>query len=228
MLQEISKSIYPTLGHDEIDQRLDDAFEGTRHSEPEDARELAEWARTAINLDVTQEQLTGITREQARNVLWNAFDRQYRPEMKQMERGLLLNLLDSAWKNHLLQLEVIRSAMNLVWVGQIDAKTEYKREGMLEFKVMWKNIHDKMAETIFRMEETVEFQESLWQISAVRHDTAPREIASDNSQQTTNASTEPKKVEPIRNHGEKVGRNDPCPCGSGKKYKNCHMRLQAG
>ena len=41
---------------------------------------------------------------------------------------------------------------------------------------------------------------------------------------STNADGEVKKVEPIRNRGEKVGRNDPCPCGSGKKYKNCHMR----
>jgi len=95
---------------------------------------------------------------------------------------------------------------------------------MNEFKAMWKGINDKMAETIFRMEETVEFQESLWQISAARHDAAPRDMPND---QMTNAGGEVKKIEPIRNRGEKVGRNDPCPCGSGKKYKNCHMRAEA-
>jgi preprotein translocase subunit SecA len=114
--------------------------------------------------------------------------------------------------------------MNLVWVGQIDAKTEYKREGMNEFRAMWNGVHDKLAETIFRMEETVDFQESLWQINSVRHDSAPRDLPGA-QQGTTNG--EVKKVDPIRNKGEKIGRNDPCPCGSGKKYKNCHMRAQA-
>jgi preprotein translocase subunit SecA len=223
LLRNLSRSLYPAQSHDAIDQHLDDAFEGTRVSEGEDAKELAEWVRNELKLDVTEQQLTGVTRAEARNLLWNAFDMRYRPEMKSMERGLLLNLLDSSWKNHLLQMEVLRSAMNLVWVGQIDAKTEYKREGMNEFKTMWKGINDKMAETIFRMEETVEFQESLWQISAVRHDAAPRDVA----EMSTNAGGEAKKIEPIRNRGEKVGRNDPCPCGSGKKYKNCHMRAEA-
>jgi preprotein translocase subunit SecA len=45
--------------------------------------------------------------------------------------------------------------------------------------------------------------------------------------QNTNSGGEPKKIETIRNVGSKVGRNDPCPCGSGKKYKNCHMKLEA-
>ena len=44
---------------------------------------------------------------------------------------------------------------------------------------------------------------------------------------TTNAAQSDKKIEPIRNSRERVGRNDPCPCGSGKKYKNCHMRQEA-
>ena len=46
--------------------------------------------------------------------------------------------------------------------------------------------------------------------------------------QQTNTGGEAKKAEPIRNIGAKVGRNDPCPCGSGKKYKNCHMKMEAG
>lgn len=224
MLLEISRSAYPVCGQESIDTQLDDAFEGTRHSEPEDARELAEWARKEVHLDVPEAVLTGVTHDQARNVLWNAYDERYRPEMRTMERGLLLNQLDSSWKNHLLQMDVLRSAMNLVWVGQIDAKTEYKVQGRKEFQLMWDGVHDKVAETVFRMEETEAFQDHLWQISSMQHEAAPRASA---EQQMTNGSSEPKKVEPIRNRGDKVGRNDPCPCGSGKKYKNCHMRQAA-
>ena len=54
-----------------------------------------------------------------------------------------------------------------------------------------------------------------------------RAAETDAQQQTTSTGGEGKKAEPIRNLGSKVGRNDPCPCGSGKKYKNCHMKLEA-
>ena len=74
------------------------------------------------------------------------------------------------------------------------------------------------------MEEEEAFQESVWSIGATIHEAAPRPMAQEVS---TNASQSDKKPEPIRNRGERVGRNDPCPCGSGKKYKNCHMRQQA-
>ena len=77
------------------------------------------------------------------------------------------------------------------------------------------------------MEEAEGFQESIWQIGATIHESAPRVTAQDANQGVAN-SGEGKKAEPIRNRKEKVGRNDPCPCGSGKKYKNCHMRQAAG
>ena len=85
---------------------------------------------------------------------------------------------------------------------------------------------DQANDTVFRMEEAEGFQESIWQIGATIHESAPRVTAQDTSQGVAN-SGEGKKPEPIRNRKEKVGRNDPCPCGSGKKYKNCHMRQAA-
>jgi preprotein translocase subunit SecA len=143
--------------------------------------------------------------------------------MRQMERSLLLNQLDSAWKNHLYTMDYLRSGIGLRGWGQEDPKTVYKQEGMKEFKAMWEGIEDKVTDTVFRMEETEAFQESLWTIGATIHESAPRAAAQD-AAMSTNAGGEVKKVETIRNRGEKVGRNDPCPCGSGKKYKNCHMR----
>jgi preprotein translocase subunit SecA len=78
------------------------------------------------------------------------------------------------------------------------------------------------------MEEADDFQESaVWTISSARHESAPRAAAAADGALTTNAGGGDKKPEPIRNRGDKVGRNDPCPCGSGKKYKNCHMRATA-
>jgi preprotein translocase subunit SecA len=89
---------------------------------------------------------------------------------------------------------------------------------------MWEGINDKVTDMVFRMEEAEGFQDSIWQIGATIHESAPRVTA----QEQTSANTgEGKKAEPIRNRGQKVGRNDPCPCNSGKKYKNCCMRQAA-
>jgi preprotein translocase subunit SecA len=227
MLIDVSRSVYPATGEEAIDAKLDEVFEGSsRSADAEDAKELSEWAKTTFDLDVAESALAKATYEQAQQVLWNAFDERYRPEMRQMERSLLLNHLDTAWKNHLYTMDYLRSGIGLRGWGQEDPKTVYKQEGMKEFKAMWEGVEDKVTDTVFRMEETEAFQESLWTIGATIHESAPRASvqAAQEAAAATNAGGEIKKVETIRNRGEKVGRNDPCPCGSGKKYKNCHMR----
>jgi preprotein translocase subunit SecA len=236
LLLQANRQRYPKVKEEEIDARLEESFQGTRVSEAEDARELSEWMRGQLKIDVPAERLTGVTKDAARQILWNAFDERYRPEMRGMERSLLLNQLDLSWKNHLYTMDHLRSAIGLVSYAQIDPKTEYKRQGMKEFETMWEGIHDKVSETVFRMEEAEGFQESLWAIGATIHETAPRTLPTPDQgtmrgQQDAaiaNSQKAEKKPEPIRNRGERVGRNDPCPCGSGKKYKNCHMKLEAG
>ncbi len=225
LLLTLSRKYYPKSRQQDIDAQLDETFAGTRLASPEDTKELVEWAKAHLGLDIDEINLKGVTRDQARQVLWNAFDRNNRPEMRQMERSLLLNQLDTAWKNHLYDMDHLREGMRMMWVGQIDSKTEYKRQGMKQFEAMWRGVEDKVTDSVFRMEEAEGFQDSLWAIGATIHESAPRMMSSDDGQ-TTN-STEAKKLEPIRNTREKVGRNDPCPCGSGKKYKNCHMRQAA-
>ena len=88
---------------------------------------------------------------------------------------------------------------------------------------MWEGVEDKVTETVFRMEETEAFAEAVWMAGTAVHETAPRAIG--DQQILTNSSQSDKKPEPIRNRGEKVGRNDPCPCGSGRKFKQCCARL---
>ena len=190
----------------------------------DDAGELADWARSHLSLEVPETALTGITQEDARKVLWNAFDNRYRPEMRGMERSLVLNQLDVSWKNHLYTMDHLRSTVGLRGYAQEDPKTVYKREGMKEFDTMWEGVQDKITETVFRMEEEEAFQESVWSIGAATHEAAPRPTAA--PEMSSNGAQSDKKPEPIRNRGQRVGRNDPCPCGSGKKYKNCHMRQE--
>jgi preprotein translocase subunit SecA len=233
MLVEASKKYFPKTSQEAIDDKLTESLEGTQKSEPDDARELVEWAKAQLGLEVSEAALTGVSEDQARQVLWNAFDEKYRPEMRGIERGLLLNRLDMAWKNHLYTMDHLRSIVGLRAFGQEDPKTVYKREGMKEFAAMKEGLQDKVTDAIFRLEDEVDFGEAaVWTEQTARHDTASKPISESDirGQQDAaiaNSGTGDKKIEPIRNKGEKVGRNDPCPCGSGKKYKNCHMRAAA-
>jgi len=235
-LLEVSRKYFPQTSQEAIDGKVEETFSGTKLSEAEDAKELAEWAKNELGVEVPQADLTSVTQEKARGVLWNAFDERYRPEMRGMERGLLLGRLDSSWKNHLYTMDHLRSGIGLVGYAQIDPKTEYKRQGMKEFDSMWEGVQDKVCEAVFRMEEEEGFQESLWAIGAAVHEAAQGAMSAageENIRGQQNAAIAgsqkgEKKPEPIRNRGERVGRNDPCPCGSGKKYKNCHMRQPVG
>jgi preprotein translocase subunit SecA len=219
----LSRKYYPTTPQEAIDDKLAEAFEGAEKSEAEDARELVDWFGSSFKLNVPAEAITGVSQDTARQILWNAFDDKYRPEMRGLERSLLLARIDDAWKKHLLTMDHLRSGIGLVGYAQVDPKTEYKREGMKAFDEMWNGVQDKITEAVFRMEEEEGFQEV---VGFARHEEAPRFQANGDGT-TTNAAQSEKKPEPIRNATDRVGRNDLCPCGSGKKYKNCHMRQQA-
>lgn len=235
-LIELSRAFFPKAGHAEIDQKIDESLSGTLISEVEDARELTPWVAQELHLEVPEDRLTGVSPDRIRQFLWGAFDAAYRPEMRGMERSLLLGRLDASWKNHLYTMDHLRSGIGLVGYAQVDPKTEYKRQGMKEFDTMWESLQDKVTDAVFRMEEEEGFKETLWMIGQASHAAAPRALAETNGQSMraqqdaaiAGSQQTEKKQEPIRNRGERVGRNDPCPCGSGKKYKNCHMRQAAG
>ena len=234
-LQEVAAKAIPALDVDEIDAQLASIFSGARVAEAEDAKELTEWAQRDLGLTLDAAKLTGRTPDEARHTLLNAYDEKYRPEMHSVERTLVLEQIDSAWKSHLLVMDNLRSGVGLRGYAQEDPKIVYKREGMQEFDVMWAGIRDRTSEAVFRMEEMAdeEAQAALWAGARATHAAAQsasqaRQAQLDASEQQTNAGGEAKKAEPIRNTAAKVGRNDPCPCGSGKKYKNCHMKMEAG
>jgi preprotein translocase subunit SecA len=230
LLIELTRKTFPEVLHDDIDVALHEAFAGANVAEEDDAQELAAWMMGHVKVDINPEDLVGLTYDEARSFLWNAYDQRYRPEMRRMERSLLLNQLDAAWKNHLLTMDHLRQGIGLVGYAQIDPKTEFKRVGMKEFDAMWDNLTGKVTDVFFKLEDEDAFAESVWAIGATVKEAAPRPVASPDSIQAQQqagiqaSQASDKPVEPIRNRTEKVGRNDPCPCGSGKKYKNCCMR----
>jgi preprotein translocase subunit SecA len=169
----------------------------------------------------------GLDREHLKNQLSAIVENHFRPEMRRMERSLVLEILDTAWKDHLLAMDHLRSAVGLRGWAQVDPKVEYKREGMRTFEIMWTSIGERVTDLIFRMEQLdPNFVGSTWKEATATHEEAKSasEIAQQQQSAIDNSEGSDQKIEPIRNRGPKVGRNDPCPCGSGKKYKNCCMK----
>lgn len=225
-LLQISEKSLPHASQEDLDQQLTAVLGEDATLSETAAQQLSEWLQNELALEVPAADLVGLDFAQAQQKLWNAYDLRYRPEMRRMERSLLLSQLDSAWKNHLYIMDHLRQGIGLVGYAQIDPKTEYKRQGMREFEQMWEGLQDRVTDAVFRMEEDAGFQESLWAISAAVHEQAQPALSSmqrEQAQAMAN-SKEGKKPEPIRNRQQRIGRNDPCPCGSGKKYKHCHMR----
>ena len=189
--------------------------------------DLSTWLREACECELTSEELAKLDFEAARRRVSQLVEDRYRPEMRRMERALLLQILDQGWKEHLLAMDHLRSSVGLRGYAQIDPKVEYKREGMQLFETMWSSVAGYVTDLIFKMEQLdEEFVGSTWVESAAIHEEAP--AASDiaaQQQAAIDGSQSQQKMEPIRNRVEKIGRNQPCPCGSGKKYKNCCMRV---
>jgi preprotein translocase subunit SecA len=192
--------------------------------------DLATWLKSTCKSEITTEQLATLDREAAQRKVSQVVEDHFRPEMRRMERALLLQILDSGWKEHLLTMDHLRSSVGLRGYAQVDPKVEYKREGMLMFDGMWNSVGKTVTDLVFQMEQLDEsFVGSTWVEGTATKEEARPVSEIERQQQAAIAGTEAdQKIEPIRNMEPKVGRNDPCPCGSGKKYKQCCMRKHGG
>lgn len=189
---------------------------------------LSEWFKQSLACDILPETIGEMDEEQLQRRVHQAVDDRYHPEIRRMERQVLLSIVDGSWKDHLLAMDHLRSAISLKGYAQMDPKVEYKREGMRMYGDMWFAIGEKMTDLIFRMEALDEgFVASTWHETNASHSAPPSVVEEkqiEDLKAADQAGETERKPEPIRNTDEKVGRNDPCPCGSGKKYKACHGR----
>ncbi len=162
--------------------------------------------------------------EKLETKITGAASRYFHREMRRMERQVLLQMVDTAWKDHLLAMDYLRSAVGLKGWAQMDPKVEYKREGMRLFEQVWQSIGERVTDLVLKIEQLDEnFVNDTFTETAAIHEEAPSDIEQQQQAAIEGSKTD-KKIEPIRNRGEQVKRNDPCPCGSGKKYKNCCLK----
>ena len=130
--------------------------------------------------------------------------------MRQLEKMIMLQVIDNLWKDHLLGMDHLKDGVGLRGYAQKNPLTEYKKEGFEMFSKMMHQIREGVTEYLFKVqiEEGSEF--------------SAEQSQSGNMVEHRGASSEESKPSTVRRDDKKVGRNDPCHCGSGKKFKKCH------
>jgi preprotein translocase subunit SecA len=145
--------------------------------------------------------------------------------MRHFEKAVMLQVLDSQWKDHLAAMDHLRQGIHLRGYAQKNPKEEYKREAFQLFSDMLDRIKHEVISLITRVqireEQDIEALEAQRQTpSRVRYE-HPSTVVGD-----ADAGAESVETQTVTRHSPKVGRNAPCPCGSGKKYKQCHGKLE--
>ena len=142
----------------------------------------------------------------------------------QFERNVMLQSLDSHWREHLAALDHLRQGIHLRGYAQKNPKQEYKREAFELFESLLQLVRSEVTKLLMtvqiRTEEQLEETEPTPAVENVQYHHADYDEALGTAQ-----SDDGSGAQPVVNAGPKVGRNDPCPCGSGKKYKHCHGKL---
>jgi preprotein translocase subunit SecA len=199
-------------------------LESTLAGEYQIAAPVGEWLKAEPEL------ADDTLRERVREVAHKQYEDKLKivgPEpFHQFERNLMLQTLDQHWREHLSALDHLRQGIHLRGYAQKNPKQEYKREAFELFSDMLDRIkHDvvKIVLTVqIRSEQDVQAVEEAPPVSNVKYQHA------DYDEALAPAPEDPPRVAsppPFTRAGQKVGRNDPCPCGSGKKYKHCHGRI---
>ena len=155
-----------------------------------------------------------------------------------LERYVVINAIDHHWQEHLTEMENLRQSVGLRSYGQKDPLVEYKSEAYKYFEELMNNVRLQICTGLFRSASNIEsFENMLALLSRTVRAVGPTDAPPPppaapqiSTTVTTGGTSSPMHAEPeiqlpkitIRREVAKVGRNDPCPCGSGKKFKNCH------
>jgi len=185
--------------------------------------DLAEWAKKRFGPAFDEETFAGA--DDPRDALLLFGRDLLRRELTTLERFVLLQIYDAAWKDHMHAIDLLKESIGLRGFAEQDPKIAYKREASQMFQEMVQTIEDRVTSVIFkaRLSDDSAMQ-SRYRIGATRHADATNLGFSGEGERDREAAMRAQgqqKIETIRREQPKVGRNDPCPCGSGKKFKQC-------
>jgi preprotein translocase subunit SecA len=150
-------------------------------------------------------------------------------DMRMVEKQIMLQILDQRWKEHLAAMDQLRQGIHLRAYAQKQPKQEFKRESFELFQDLLQNIKFDVIRMLSRMQienpEEIEAQERLRRAEAAQKMNFQHSQLEASEDQSGDGSSPQNKAETFVREERKVGRNEPCPCGSGKKYKQCHGRI---
>ncbi len=199
------------------DDKLEQAVRGSLGSEPS-VEKAIEFARERFDTELTEADFNGDVfgrvMQAGRGFL--------RREMTELERYVFLQIYDSSWKDHLLGMDHLKSGIGLRGYAEQDPRVAFKREGSNLYREMISGVRDKVTDMIFKVRLAAEQElESVYQVSSLVHEqlSGYDHLAQEMAEQ--GGPGEQTKIQTIRRDIPRVGRNDPCPCGSGKKFKKC-------
>ncbi|MBK8857768.1 MAG: preprotein translocase subunit SecA [Opitutaceae bacterium] len=229
---------------EELLNRLDVAgFGGKAAPAQTDVETLTGWVNSHFPISLHAAELTGEDIEALARAIIERIKRAYAvkesveiPEaLGSLERYVVINAIDHHWQEHLTEMEELRRSIGLRSYGQKDPLVEYKGEAYKYFEELMNNVRLQICTGLFRSASNLQaFENMLALLSrtarAVGPSDAPAPAARPAPAAAAQMGDEPAAGEPelklpkvtVRRETPKVGRNDPCPCGSGKKYKNCH------
>jgi preprotein translocase subunit SecA len=241
--EDVSETV-DDMRHQVIDDLIAKHMPENTYAEQWETTELRERLRESIAIDFPIEDWAkeeGIAEEEIRERVSKAADEFYAakrekftPEiMQQVEKAVVLQTLDQLWRDHIVTVEQLRQVIHLRGYGQRDPLNEYKTEGFNLFEAMIAKLRETSTAQVMRVEiqtqpegDMLPEEDELPMMAAHHIDATSGEdevggalLASfGQAAATVNPSLDPKKPETWG----KVSRNDPCPCGSGKKFKHCH------
>jgi len=156
-----------------------------------------------------------------------------RQELTNLEQFVLIQILDQSWKDHLYAMDLLRNSIGLQAFAEQDPRVMFKKEGYRFFDEMMMGVRDKVSDLIFRARISQSEQvRSAYNVTSASHEDVGgygvaenlRSLPAEQQPQPEGQAEQAGEAAPVKtivNEKEKVGRNDPCPCGSGKKYKKC-------
>ncbi len=232
---------------DTIDELIDLKFEEMEVSKssiaPESAYAIFEWFYDIINNRSSIELSTdkNWSKTELREALINAAKDAYKDKVlelgddiaPQVSRLIALQSIDKRWKDHLYEMDGLREGISYQAYAQKDPLIEYKFQAFKLFQELIKNINTEIVKNIFRVHIVpTTKQRNIWQINKVQHEEFNQfgePVSAKRSKSKLLKNPHEEGMVKVRNQviaEKKIGRNDPCWCGSGKKYKYCHGRKQ--
>ncbi len=199
-----------------------------------------EWLITQFPVDVHLDELEGLNEQEIASLaaerVIHALKEKVRRENEKIDesqlnperehpvtgavRGVMIQELDRLWMRHLLTMDHLRTDVNLRSVGQRDPLMEFKHEAFRLFHELTHTLRERIASNLFKFEMIPIDTSQLERLLSQMHMEKDRSLVDEVEKEQTSSSPQEEKKEPVL-VGPKVKRNDPCPCGSGKKYKKC-------